>query len=74
MHGSGLVQAATGALRGNRSLRDVVRVVWGVLLPGRHLGDLTDRHAVTGVPRALWRRATTAVRTIWSMLAQRRSR
>ena len=59
-HGSGIAQATVGALRGNRSPRDVVRVVWGALLPGRHLGDLTDRSALTGVPRALWRRVRTA--------------
>ena len=59
--GSGLAQAAIGALRGNRWPRDVVRVLWGVLLPVATSATSTDRSAVTAGTRALWRRVRTAI-------------
>lgn len=70
-HGSGLAQAVAGALRGNRSPGEFLRVLYGVLLPGRHLGGFNDRSALTGVPRAFLQRARTALRKVWAAVAGR---
>jgi hypothetical protein len=65
VHGAGLPQAALGSLRGNRAPDEVVRVVLGLLLPGRGLGKVTDRRAVTGMPKAGLLRARTAAGLLW---------